>query len=191
MVHFPGFASPPYGFRWRYGGLTRRGFPHSEIPGSQLACSSPRLIAAGCVLLRLFAPRHPPYALSSLTIKFTQQSGAGWVARGRNCAAGNARPLGRPGRNCAAGNRQAAENWAALRKTFVCRLHREFAARLCRFRGDVVLPVSIQLSKNKGFWKSEARSQKPDNGAGFSLLWWAWVELNHRPHPYQGCALAN
>jgi len=21
--------------------------------------------------------------------------------------------------------------------------------------------------------------------------WWAWVELNNRPHPYQGCALAN
>ena len=21
--------------------------------------------------------------------------------------------------------------------------------------------------------------------------WWAWVESNHRPHPYQGCALAN
>jgi site-specific DNA recombinase len=21
--------------------------------------------------------------------------------------------------------------------------------------------------------------------------WWAWVELNYRPHPYQGCALAN
>jgi hypothetical protein len=20
--------------------------------------------------------------------------------------------------------------------------------------------------------------------------WWAWVELNYRPHPYQGCALA-
>ncbi len=20
--------------------------------------------------------------------------------------------------------------------------------------------------------------------------WWAWVESNHRPHPYQGCALA-
>jgi site-specific DNA recombinase len=20
--------------------------------------------------------------------------------------------------------------------------------------------------------------------------WWAWVDLNHRPHPYQGCALA-
>ena len=22
------------------------------------------------------------------------------------------------------------------------------------------------------------------------LLWWAWVDLNYRPHPYQGCALA-
>ena len=21
--------------------------------------------------------------------------------------------------------------------------------------------------------------------------WWVWVELNHRPHPYQGCALTN
>ena len=21
--------------------------------------------------------------------------------------------------------------------------------------------------------------------------WWAWVDLNHRPHPYQGCALAS
>ena len=26
---------------------------------------------------------------------------------------------------------------------------------------------------------------------GLSIDWWAWVELNHRPHPYQGCALAN
>ena len=21
--------------------------------------------------------------------------------------------------------------------------------------------------------------------------WWVWVDLNHRPHPYQGCALTN
>ena len=21
-------------------------------------------------------------------------------------------------------------------------------------------------------------------------FWWAWVESNYRPHPYQGCALA-
>ena len=23
------------------------------------------------------------------------------------------------------------------------------------------------------------------------LEWWVWVDLNHRPHPYQGCALTN
>ena len=23
------------------------------------------------------------------------------------------------------------------------------------------------------------------------LRWWAWVESNYRPHPYQGCALTN
>jgi len=23
------------------------------------------------------------------------------------------------------------------------------------------------------------------------LDWWVWVDLNHRPHPYQGCALTS
>ena len=53
-------------------GITGSGFPHSEIPGSKPACGSPGLIAACHVLHRLLAPRHPPYALSSLTIKLTQ-----------------------------------------------------------------------------------------------------------------------
>ena len=47
--------------------MTPVGFPHSEIPGSKPACGSPRLIAACHVLRRLLAPRHSPYALSSLT----------------------------------------------------------------------------------------------------------------------------
>jgi hypothetical protein len=68
MVHFPALPSPTYGFSRRSGGITRRGFPHSDIPGSKLVCSSPRLIAAYRVLHRLLAPRHSPYALSSLTI---------------------------------------------------------------------------------------------------------------------------
>ncbi len=46
--------------------MTRTGFPHSDIPGSTLVCSSPRLIAAYHVLHRLLTPRHPPCALSSL-----------------------------------------------------------------------------------------------------------------------------
>jgi len=47
--------------------MNSRGFPHSDIPGSKLVCSSPGLIAAYRVLHRLLAPRHSPYALSSLT----------------------------------------------------------------------------------------------------------------------------
>ena len=43
------------------------GFPHSEISGSQLICSSPKLIAAYHVLHRLLMPRHSPCALISLT----------------------------------------------------------------------------------------------------------------------------
>ena len=43
-------------------------FPHSDIPGLTLICSSPRLFAAYHVLLRLLVPRHSPYALCSLTL---------------------------------------------------------------------------------------------------------------------------
>ena len=48
-----------------------RGFPHSEIPGSKLICSSPRLIAACHVLLRLLMPRHSPYALFRLNFLYS------------------------------------------------------------------------------------------------------------------------
>ena len=44
------------------------GFPHSDIHGSGLICSSPWLFAAYHVFLRLLVPRHPPCALSCLTI---------------------------------------------------------------------------------------------------------------------------
>ena len=44
------------------------GFPHSEIRGSKLTRSSPRLIAACHVLHRLSMPRHPPNALMTLDL---------------------------------------------------------------------------------------------------------------------------
>ena len=40
--------------------------PHSEISGSKLVRSSPKLIAAYHVLHRLSVPRHPPNALKTL-----------------------------------------------------------------------------------------------------------------------------
>ena len=42
-------------------------FPHSDISGSMDICSSPKLFAAYHVFHRLLVPRHPPYALSSIT----------------------------------------------------------------------------------------------------------------------------
>ena len=47
--------------------MTPAGLPHSDIPGSTLACSSPRLFAACHVLHRRLVPRHPPCALIRLT----------------------------------------------------------------------------------------------------------------------------
>jgi hypothetical protein len=72
MVHFPELAHTGLCIQPAVTRVHLVGFPHSEIPGSKPACGSPRLIAACHVLLRLLAPRHPPYALSSLIIKLTQ-----------------------------------------------------------------------------------------------------------------------
>ena len=46
------------------------GFPHSDISGSRLICSSPKLFAAYHVFHRLLVPRHPPCALYCLTILY-------------------------------------------------------------------------------------------------------------------------
>src|SRR5215469_15499058 len=72
MVHFPGLARTSLCIQPAVSEFYSEGFPHSDIPGSKPACGSPRLFAACHVLHRLLAPRHPPYALSSLTIKLTQ-----------------------------------------------------------------------------------------------------------------------
>ena len=51
------------------------GFPIQRPPALSLFSGSPELIAAYHVFHRLLAPRHPPYALSSLTIN---SSGNSW-----------------------------------------------------------------------------------------------------------------
>ena len=94
MFQFPGFAFMTYVFSHKYlllisaspktripckptlslvrkivvFGITEieGGFPHSEIRGSKVVRTSPRLIAAYHVLHRLSAPRHPPDTLKAL-----------------------------------------------------------------------------------------------------------------------------
>ena len=60
MFQFPGFPSYAYVFSVRYCNITCSAFPHSDICGSRLICSSPQLFAACHVLLR----RHVPQASS-------------------------------------------------------------------------------------------------------------------------------
>ena len=51
--------------------LLELGCPIRKSPDQSLLAAVPRLIAASCVLHRLLAPRHSPFALSSLITKFT------------------------------------------------------------------------------------------------------------------------
>jgi hypothetical protein len=74
MVHFPPLASS---LLWIQRGMTghdsRRVSPFGH-PRVEARSSSPGLIAAYDALHRLPAPRHPPYALSSLTIERTNSA---------------------------------------------------------------------------------------------------------------------
>ena len=63
MFQFPGFAPS----QMTVPGLQPGGLPHSDTPGSAPVCGSPGIFAAYRVLPRLPKPRHPPYALTSLS----------------------------------------------------------------------------------------------------------------------------
>ena len=61
MFQFPALALLP---KVRVTVLQTARLSHSEILGSRVICTYPKLIAAYHVLHRLRVPRHPPYALS-------------------------------------------------------------------------------------------------------------------------------
>ena len=67
MFQFRRFPTYTYLIQCTLHGYCPCGLPHSEIHGLTDICSSPWLIAACHVLLRLLMPRHSPCALSSLT----------------------------------------------------------------------------------------------------------------------------
>src|SRR5208283_1205442 len=63
--------TPAYEFSGVFPGFAREGFPIRRSPVKNACNGSPKLIAVGHVLHRLSLPRHPPCALSSLTIELT------------------------------------------------------------------------------------------------------------------------
>ena len=68
MFQFPGLAAQSLCIQPCANAYDRIRLPDSEISGSTLVRSYPELFAAIHVLLRLSTPRHPPCALSSLTV---------------------------------------------------------------------------------------------------------------------------
>ena len=90
MFQFRAFPSYAYLIQRTIPEYCSGGFPHSEISGSMDICSSPKLIAACHVLLRLLMPRHSPCALSSLTSENFLGSLCSWIMQAinrisRNC----------------------------------------------------------------------------------------------------------
>lgn len=65
------FSSPRSLLMYKVTGLLPAGLPHSEIFGSRVICTFPKLIAAYHVLHRLREPRHPPSALAYFLITDT------------------------------------------------------------------------------------------------------------------------
>ncbi len=121
MVHFPGLARTSLCIQPAVTEFYSVGFPHSDIPGSKPACGSPRLFAACHVLHRLLAPRHPPYALSSLTIKLTQ------AVTIRSALSQNGRPEPFPAQDLRRPVRSGSEASSPFHK-LLC------SSRICRFR---------------------------------------------------------
>ena len=224
MVHFPGFAPSRLWIQRVVSRFCRDGFPHSEIPGSMPACGSPGLIAACHVLHRLLLPRHPPCALSSLTIKFTRRSPAAYAALENRA---NLRPwdlllasslwpparAGISGRHTSRSSRHS-KNLLSLVDCPIDSVvkHRPLPAWAGKLsiaaQGSSSARLMINIEQRSPL--ASHRSPLGSGGAGrdrtgdpllakqvLSQLsysprkWWAWVESNYRPHPYQGCALAS
>ena len=167
--------------------MVGRGLPHSEIPGSKLVCSSPRLIAACHVLHRLLAPRHPPCALSSLTGKLRSFP---WCLTNLNSLA--------PG---TLGPKADGTMEPCLPKSQIFGCQRAFRRDPPPGRWREVFKTVYPTGGDNRDRTGNLRLAKPALSqlsyipkpvkACRVTAWWAWVDLNYRPHAYQACALTN
>ena len=157
--------------------MTPAGLPHSEIPGSKRVCRSPRLIAACRVLHRRSAPRHPPFTLSSLAIKYLRRefTNRSFAPRIRDLF------------------RMRLLRYASLLDSAVKDLPRGLEAR-GEARGRR-LPSFAPSGADRDRTDDLRLAKPPLSQLSYSPTrrkhWWAWIDLNYRPHAYQACALTN
>ena len=218
MFQFPGFASAAYGFSG--GSPLREGLPHSEILGSKPARGSPRLIAACHVLHRLLAPRHPPDALAFLDPhqRQPQPYETDATAVGGRRFQRLPTKLGLPPAILAGGPHTHANDVLARRRK-TNKKGKDVDLPMPTARHARLAPVAPPQRASRHHLtmsKEHARSGRPkravpgerghvgckrpgpcpghedhrlQQGAGRS--WWAWADLNGRPHAYQACALTS
>jgi hypothetical protein len=161
----------------RTAALPAVGFPIRRSPDQSLVSGSPKLIAATRVLHRLLSPRHPSCALFSLVIV---------SSRSRQRKRASAKTKVQLGRNRAVVNRRKAPVTRTTKCLFFSFL------RVCNFQR------SQNRSQITSWWsRSGSNRRHPACKAGAlpaelrPPLWWAWIDLNYRPHAYQACALTN
>ena len=195
--------------------MTLAGFPHSDISGSKLVCSSPKLFAACHVLHRLSAPRHPPFTLSSLT-----KLSLGLVYLLEFCTSAN--PIASDSIDQLSKMPLSVERRSALNRTHTRRgASREelWAVRTGHLRRTHRALRPLALDQPEPVDPGICQMNLPDAGGAdrdrtddlrlakpalsqlsyipsigrvatrLILKWWAWVESNYRPHAYQACAL--
>jgi hypothetical protein len=154
----------------------------------------PRLPAApqgvssrGHVLLRPQTPRHPPCALLAILLLFNTHGGGFLPSPDPVCSIHTLPPLS-GGRT----RTQHTHNPSLRNETFVRQMSflvasvvNVLSASIKKHSGGAAgirtpdlrraKAALSQLSYSPVFWRSDA--------------WWAIVDSNHGPHPYQGCAL--
>ena len=181
MFQFRRFPTYAYLIQRRLTEYCSAGFPHSDISGSTVICTSPKLFAACHVLHRLLMPRHSPCALSSLTLLSvcTERSRSGSQAF-ELC---RLRVL----RNCLCYPSKSSTNHfcfpllLALHTWLLCSV---FKVRFSGFfRNQMQTLTTKCLHPISKEWNHSFFLRKNE--------WWAQVDSNHRPHDYQSCALAS
>jgi hypothetical protein len=163
---------------WIYPTVTRvdlAGLPHSGTPGSQAGCASPGHFAASRALHRLLPPEHPPCALGSLSKSPKQCS----------CRA-----------TCVRLSRKSTTLGFCVSSLLysIAKVRRPESGR-------VWYQTLLSLSTLPRRWWRRADSNRRHPACKAGALptelrprgesWWASVDSNHAPQPYQGCALTN
>ena len=184
--------------------MTPAGFPHSGIHGSLPAFGYPWLFVDRYALLRLLVPRHPPCALSSLTIVFLNHARITfWVLYSLLIIVKNRR---KPLLVC-----YCLTQLPLCRFTFtfvslfssqgtpaVSNSRSRFIERSITTRGFTLPQFRLQCVSTPQF----QLCRRPVSRATLLSLrrvplatclrrsrWWAQMDSNHRPHAYQACAL--